>query len=70
MFRKIPFTKTELDIIATTPAFGNRPGFPIRNTPVTQRENLIALYYDKKPFWMPGPGDGTGAIVLRVWTVL
>ena len=53
MFRKIPFTKTELEVIATTPGFGNRPGFPIRNTPVTPRENMIALYYDKKPFWMP-----------------
>ncbi len=53
MFRKIPFTKTELEVIATTPGFGSRPGFPIRNTPVTPRENMIALYYDKKPFWMP-----------------
>ncbi len=53
MFRKIPFVKTELDVIGTTPGFGQRPGSPIRNTPVTPRENIISLYYDKKPFWMP-----------------
>ena len=57
MFRKIPFTKTELDIIGTTPGFGQRPGTPIRNTPVTPRENMDALYYEKKPFWMASFGD-------------
>ena len=53
MFRKIPFVKSELDVIGMTPGFGQRPGSPIRNTPVTPRENIISLYYDKKPFWMP-----------------
>ncbi len=53
MFRKIPFTSTELEVIGTTPGFGRRPGQPILNTPVTPRENLAALYYEKKPFWFP-----------------
>ena len=57
MFRKIPFTSSELEIIDTIPGIGTRPGTPIRNTPVTPRENVIALYYEKKPFWMPYSGE-------------
>ncbi len=60
MYRKIPFTRSELEIIATTPARGNHKGLDIRNTPVTPRENLDALYYEKKPFWMPWYSEARG----------
>ncbi len=53
MFRKIPFVKNELKISETLPGFFGGPGYPIKNTPVTPRENMAAVFYDKKPFWMP-----------------
>ena len=53
MFRKIPYVDTELEIIGEAPSMFNRPGTPIRNTPVTPRENMNALYYEKKPYWIP-----------------
>ena len=51
MFRKIPFTEKELKIIGIAQFRPDRPGTPIRNTPVTPRENYAALLYEKKPFW-------------------
>ncbi|NMA37947.1 MAG: methyltransferase [Papillibacter sp.] len=53
MFRKIPFVKRELEITETLPGWFNGPGFPVKNTPVTCRENTISLFYEKKPFWLP-----------------
>lgn len=53
MFRKIPFSPNELEIIGTTPSVRKRPGVDYRNTPVTPRENIAAMFYEKKPFWMP-----------------
>ena len=53
MFRKIPFVESELEIIGEIPGIFGRPGTPIRNTPVSPRENMAALYYDKKPYWLP-----------------
>jgi hypothetical protein len=53
MFRKIPFVQSELKITETLPGFFGGPGYPIRNTPVTARENMAALFFEKKPFWMP-----------------
>ena len=53
MFRKIPFVKKELETIGEIPGMFGRPGTPIRNTPVSYRENITSLYYDKKPYWIP-----------------
>ena len=57
MFRKIPYTPTELKVIGMTPPFRKRPGHPIRNNPVSPRQNLDAVFYEKKPFWMPTSND-------------
>lgn len=56
MNRRIPFVPNELCVVDTLPAmFG--PPQPLRDTPVTPRENIAALYYDKHPWWLPLPGD-------------
>jgi hypothetical protein len=59
MNRRIPFTPNELRIIDTLPGFLGGPGRPLRDTPVTPRENIAALYYDKHPYWLPLPGEAT-----------
>ena len=53
MFRKIPFVKSELETVGEIPGMFGRPGTPIRNTPVSHRENITSLYYEKKPYWIP-----------------
>ena len=52
MFRSIPFSESELRIIDTIPG---RLGAKInvRNTPVSPRENMNSLYFERKPFWIP-----------------
>jgi len=58
MFRSIPFVESELKIVGET--VGHRGQVHrVRNTPVTPRENYNSLYYEKKPFWIPIPGDNT-----------
>ena len=58
MFRKIPFVEKELEIIGEIPGFfPGMPGTPFRNPPVTPRENLDSLFYEKKPFWIPTSMD-------------
>ena len=53
MFRKIPYVPAELDIVEELPGWFGGPSTPLRNTPVTSRENMMALFYEKHPFWMP-----------------
>ena len=56
MRRKIPFTEAERQIVGSRP--WRRGGtMPIYNTPVTARENMDALFYDRKPYWMPSVTD-------------
>jgi hypothetical protein len=59
MNRRIPFVQSELRIIDMLPGFRGRPDRPLRNTPVTPRENIAALFFDKHPYWLPLPGDST-----------
>ncbi|MDR1589175.1 MAG: methyltransferase [Oscillospiraceae bacterium] len=59
MNRRIPFVPGELDIVDTLPGFMGGPGFPIRNTPVSPRENVAALFHEKHPYWTPTPSDFT-----------
>lgn len=59
MNRRIPYVQSELRIIDTLPGFFGGPGLPLRNTPVTPRENFAALFFDKHPYWLPLPGDST-----------
>ena len=53
MKRSIPFEKNELRIIKTIPGMFGGPDQLIRNTPVSSRENIAAMYYDRHPFWTP-----------------
>lgn len=53
MFRKIPYVENELQIVEELPGFFGGPSVPLKNTPVTARENMMALFYEKSPFWIP-----------------
>ncbi|MCL2136001.1 MAG: methyltransferase [Coriobacteriia bacterium] len=57
MFRPIPFEPRELRQVGEMPGFFGGPGTPIRDTPVTAKENAAAMYFDRHPFWMQGPGN-------------
>ncbi|MDR0906770.1 MAG: methyltransferase [Oscillospiraceae bacterium] len=58
MNRRIPYVPNELKIIGELPGmFG--PGQPLRDTPVSPRENVAAMYFDRHPYWLPLPGDAT-----------
>jgi hypothetical protein len=58
MNRRIPYVPNELRVIDTLTGFFG-PGQPLRNTPVTPRENISALYFDKHPYWLPLPGESS-----------
>jgi hypothetical protein len=58
MNRRIPFVPGELRVIDTLPAFFG-PGRPLRDTPISPRENIAALFFDKHPYWLPLPGDSS-----------
>ena len=57
MNRRIPFEKNELKAVGSIPGMFGGPDTPIRNTPVTPKENVAALYFDKHPYWVVTPGD-------------
>lgn len=61
MIRRIPFEKKELQIVEELPSFmgPDFPGTPLRNTPISWRENVISMFKDKHPCWMPLPCDQT-----------
>ena len=54
MYRKIPYTDAERQIVGTRPSMmgvGNEN--PIYNTPVTCRANFDAMFDERHPYWMP-----------------
>ena len=53
MKRNIPFESNELRIVGAIPNRFGGPDFQVRNTPVSSRENMEALYIDKHPYWTP-----------------
>ena len=57
MNRRMPFVKNELQVIDHIPGFLNSPPSPMRNTPVTSKENIAAMYFDRHPYWCPIPVD-------------
>lgn len=57
MKRYIPYVPNELRVIGTIPGFMGGPSSPLRDTPVTPRENISALFFDKHPYWLPFPQD-------------
>ena len=58
MIPKIPYVKRELEVVEE---IEGRMGMKmqIKNTPVSPRQNTQALFWDRKPCWMPGPMDFT-----------
>ncbi|MCL2136000.1 MAG: methyltransferase [Coriobacteriia bacterium] len=60
MTRAIPFEPRELRQIDELPGFFGMPGMPIRDTPVTAKENAAAMYFNKHPYWMYAPGNSGG----------
>lgn len=50
---RIPFSPEELNVLGKYPARGANPNMMILNTPVTPKENLLALYRKELPLWVP-----------------
>jgi hypothetical protein len=66
MNRRIPFAESERQIVERLPKmFFGHPQVR-RNTPVTPRDNLNAMYFEKHPYWFPIPAD-YGIIMPRVY---
>lgn len=59
MNRHIPFVARELRVIGVTPGVFGGPDRPLRDTPVSARENMAAMYFEKHPYWLPMPGEST-----------
>ena len=57
MNRNLPFVKSELNTIDMIPGMFGGPESPLWNTPVTPRENITAMYFDRHPYWTPGRVD-------------
>ena len=62
MFRKIPYSDREKQVIGTRPPMlGVGDPNPIYNTPVTYRANFDALFDERHPYWMPSLRDTSPA---------
>ena len=62
MYRKIPYTDAEKQIVGTRPSMlGMGNGNPIYNTPVTCRANFDAMFDERHPYWMPSIRDAAYA---------
>jgi len=57
MNRRIPFVENELKPVGFTPGFFGGPDSPILDFPVSPKENVNAMYFDKHPYWMSFMGD-------------
>jgi len=66
MNKRIPFEKNELKIIDSIPGMFGGPDMLLRNTPVSPRENIAAMFYDRHPYWLPLPVD-SGMIAPKVY---
>ena len=53
MFRKIPYTPREREVIGSRPGLRGVGTVNIYNTPATPRENFHAAFEERRPFWMP-----------------
>jgi len=59
MQRRIPFEKNELNFVDAIPGRMGGPDTPVRNYPVSPRENTSAMFYEKHPYWMQIPSDSS-----------
>ena len=57
MNRKLPFVKNELNVVEMIPGMFGGPETPLLNTPISPRENIAAMYFDKHPYWIPGRAE-------------
>jgi len=57
MNRKIPFEPNELKPVSFIPGFFGMPDTPVKDTPLSPRENVAALYFEKHPYWMVTMSD-------------
>lgn len=57
MYRKIPYTPAERQVIGSHPGFLGMGTMPTYNTPVTPRANFAAMMDEKHPYWMADVRD-------------
>ena len=57
MYKSIPFEKNELKVAEIISNRFGGPDMPVRDTPVSSRENVAAMYHEKSPWWTPIPVD-------------
>ena len=57
MYRKIPYSETEKQIVGERPGMLGFGSTPVYNTPVTPRANFDAMFDEKHPYWMPSIRD-------------
>ena len=57
MFFKYPYQETEIKPCEMAPGTMGGPATPVYTYPITPRENLHMLYYERKPLWLPISGD-------------
>ena len=57
MFFKYPYQETEIKPCEMAPGAMGGPATPVYTYPITPRENLHMLYYERKPLWLPISGD-------------
>ncbi len=56
--KRVPFSNDEFQVIGEyASSWAGRPGTPKYNTPVTPRENYIAMMKGQKPLWIPMSAD-------------
>ena len=61
MYRIIPYTDCEKQVIGTRPSMlGVGNDNPIYNTPVTCRANFDAMFDERHPYWMPSIRETIG----------
>lgn len=57
---KKPFSEKELRVLEMRPATPRTPEMPIYDTPISSRENIQALFWDKAPAFVPSRFDFQG----------
>ena len=57
---KKPFSEHELRVLEMRPATHRSPELPIYDTAISPRENIQALFWDKKPAFVPARYDFSG----------
>ncbi|MCL1804134.1 MAG: methyltransferase [Eubacteriaceae bacterium] len=59
MLKKIPFSPEEHKTAYEMPGMFGGPPTKIRSYPVSMRENIQSMYYEKAPYWFPTSSETT-----------